>query len=97
MSEFPVPFVRSEADYKTLRAIPINDIPDAFNVWTYGRDQDKRNLAGPGSVVVEIEVDAANIRAFCARTGKPASFQAIKDFVWEEFKRQEEARDQRPL
>jgi hypothetical protein len=95
MARFPVPLIRSEADYKAIRAIPILDIPDTFNVWAYERDQDTRHHTGPDSIEVPIEVDAAKIRAFCARTGQPANFQAIKDFVWEEFQRQEKARDPR--
>ena len=81
---------RWQADYKAIRDIPVNDIPDTFNAWAYAQAQHGANIVSGGHAEVPIEVNASKLRAFCARTGKGANLQAIKDFVVEEFGRQEE-------
>jgi len=92
MGKVPVPLIRSEADYKAIRAIPILDIPDTFDMWSYERSKDTQQTLGAGHIEMPIEVDASKIKTFCARTGQAANFQAIKDFVLEEFGRQQKAK-----
>ncbi len=93
MARVPVPLVRSEADYKAILDIPVLDIPDSFNMWTYDREQEAREISRGGHTEIAIEVNAGKIREFCARRRLTANFQTIKDFVVEEFQGQEKAKD----